>query len=66
MQGLQIDVEIDGILNDNSDVDNGLSLEIAIPWKSLQLFADGKSIPSNNGDIRNMFLGRFYKMMLSR
>ena len=31
MQGLQIDVEIDGILNDNSDVDNGWRLKIAIP-----------------------------------
>ena len=33
--GIKTAVEIDGKLNDNIDVDNGWSLEIVIPWKSL-------------------------------
>ncbi len=65
MPGLQTAVQIDGTLNDNSDIDKGWSLEIAIPWNSLQLLADGRSIPPNNGDIWNMFLGRFQKLMVS-
>ena len=65
MPGIKTAGEIDGTLNDNIDVHNGWSLEIVIPLKSLQLFADRKSIPSNNGDIWNMFLARFQKIMLS-
>ncbi len=65
MPGLRTAVQIDGTLNDNSDIDKGWSLEIAIPWKSLQLLTDGRSIPPNNGDIWNMFLGRFQKLMVS-
>jgi len=65
MPGLQTAVQVDGTLNDNSDIDKGWSLEIAIPWKSLQILADGRSIPPNNGDVWNMFLGRFQKLKVS-
>jgi hypothetical protein len=65
MEGLETAVELDGTLNDNSDIDNGWSLEIAIPWKSLGLLANGRAIPPSNGDVWSMFLGRFQKLMLS-
>lgn len=63
MEGLQTAVQIDGTLNDNSDIDNGWSLEVAIPWSSLELLANGRTIPPTEGDTWNMFLGRFQKLM---
>ena len=63
MPGLQTAVHVDGTLNDNSDIDKGWALEIAIPWSSLQLLANGRSIPPVTGDVWNMFLGRFQKLM---
>jgi len=65
MKGLETAVMIDGTLNNNSDIDKGWSLEIAIPWTSLTLLANGRSIPPENGDIWNMFLGRFQKLMFN-
>lgn len=65
MEGLQTAVNIDGTLNDNSDIDKGWSLEIAIPWSSLKLLSNGRTLPPINGDKWNMFLGRFQKLMLS-
>ena len=63
MPGLQTAVQVEGTLNDNSNTDKGWNLEIAIPWDSLQLLAGGRSIPPHNGDVWNMFLGRFQKLM---
>lgn len=65
MEGLETAVKLDGTLNDNSDVDKGWGLEIAIPWESLKILANGRSIPPFNGDIWSMFLGRFQKLILS-
>jgi len=65
MPGLQTAVTVDGTLNDNTDIDKGWSLEIAIPWKSLQILANGKSIPPSHGDRWKMFLGRFQKLIHS-
>lgn len=63
MPGLQTAVQVEGTLNDNTDIDKGWHLEIAIPWQSLHLLANGRSIPPKNGDIWTMFLGRFQKLM---
>jgi hypothetical protein len=63
LAGLQTAVQVDGSLNDNSNIDNGWSLEIAIPWESLEILADGRSIPPKNGDEWNIFLGRFQKLI---
>jgi len=65
MPGLQTAVQVDGTLNDNSDIDKGWSVEIAIPWSSLGLLANGRTIPPTNGDRWNIFLGRFQKLMAS-
>jgi hypothetical protein len=65
MAGLKTAVKIDGTLNDNSDIDKGWSVEIAIPWESLHLLANGRNIPPQDGDVWNLFLGRFQKLMLS-
>jgi hypothetical protein len=65
MPGLQTAVQVEGTLNDHNDIDKGWSLEIAIPWSSLHLLANGRSIPPANFDVWNMFLGRFQKLMSS-
>lgn len=64
MDGLQTAVKLDGSLNDHRDIDKGWSLEIGIPWESLHLLADGRSIPPSHGDVWKMFLGRFQKLMV--
>ncbi|MFT3932400.1 MAG: carbohydrate-binding family 9-like protein [Chitinophagaceae bacterium] len=63
MKGLQTAVQLEGTLNNHTDIDKGWNLEIAIPWSSLQLLANGRSIPPANSDVWNMFLGRFQKLM---
>jgi hypothetical protein len=65
MEGLQTAVKIDGSLNDNSDIDKGWSLEIAIPWSSLFLLANGRNLPPKNTDVWSMFLGRFQKLKVN-
>lgn len=65
MEGLETAVQLDGTLNDNNDIDKGWSLEIAIPWESLKILGNGRTVPPTNGDIWNMFLGRFQKLVLS-
>ena len=61
---LETAVHIDGILNDKSHVDKGWSLEISIPWSSLGLLANGRSLPPSSGDVWNMLLGRFQKLIV--
>ncbi len=63
LDGLETAVKVDGVLNDNSSVDKGWSLEISIPWESLELMANGRSIPPSNGDVWSIFLGRFQKLI---
>ncbi len=65
LPGLETAVQVDGVLNDNRYIDKGWSLEIGIPWKSLDLLAGGRSLPPANGDIWKLFLGRFQKLVLS-
>ena len=64
LPGLVTGVHLRGTLNDNSDVDEGWSLEIAIPWQSLGLLANGRTLPPRPGDIWSFFLGRFHKLIV--
>jgi hypothetical protein len=63
LPGLETAVLVDGTLNDNTDIDRGWSLEIAIPWESLGLLAGDRSLPPKPGDVWSLFLGRFQKLM---
>jgi hypothetical protein len=65
MEGLQTAVKINGTLNDHSDIDHSWDLEIAIPWQSLALLANGRTLPPTHGDLWQLFLGRFQKMTVS-
>jgi hypothetical protein len=60
--GLRHAVYVDGTVNKRDDVDRGWSAEIAIPWKSLSLLADGRSLPPKEGDLWRIDCSRFQKI----
>lgn len=62
MPGLRHAVHVDGTVNKRDDVDRGWSAEIAIPWQSLSLLADGRSLPPRNGDVWRIDCSRFQKI----
>ena len=61
--GLQVATHVDGTLNDNSDLDRGWTVEIALPWSGMGWLADGRSLPPQDGDTWRLFFGRFQKLM---
>jgi hypothetical protein len=60
--GLRHAVHVDGTLNKRDDMDGGWSAEIAIPWSSLGLLADGRSLPPRDGDVWRIDCSRFEKV----
>ena len=64
LPGLATAVRVDGTLGDDTDVDRGWSLQIRVPWASLALLAEGRSLPPQPGDEWRMFLGRFQRLVL--
>lgn len=62
LPGLELDVKVDGVLNDPSHIDAGWSARLRIPWSDLEDLADGRSLPPRDGDRWRMFFGRFEQM----
>lgn len=65
MPGLKTAVKVDGTINDDTVIDKGWQVEIAIPWKSLGWLAAQRSLPPKEGDIWRLFFGRFQKLTAS-
>jgi hypothetical protein len=61
-KGLRHAVHVDGTLNKRDDVDRGWTAEIAIPWSSLSLLADGRSLPPRDGDTWRIDCSRFQRI----
>lgn len=61
--GLKVSVQVQGTLNDNSDVDRGWTVEMALPWSGMEWLRNDRSLPPQNGDMWRMFFGRFQKLM---
>jgi len=61
LPGLQSAVQYNGTLNDDSDIDQGWTVEIALPWNGLKALAmaDQRSTPPEEGDIWRMDFSRF-------
>jgi hypothetical protein len=57
--GLKWAVRVDGTLNDDSDIDRGWTVEMALPWKGMALLAQGRPLPPQPGDIWRMDFSRF-------
>jgi hypothetical protein len=60
--GLKHAVHVDGTLNKRDDIDRGWSAEIAVPWSSLALLGDGRSLPPTDGDMWRIDCSRFEKI----
>jgi hypothetical protein len=65
LPGLRAAVQVQGRLNDPTHVDQGWTVELALPWAGLRHLANGRPLPPQAGDEWRMFLGRFQKMVLS-
>ena len=61
LKGLQSAVTLDGSLNDNSDVDQGWYVELALPWSELSVLTMSSQAhtPPRDGDIWRMDFSRF-------
>jgi hypothetical protein len=50
IDGTTTAVHVRGTLNNAADIDDGWSVEIAIPFKGLRRYADGQACPPKDGD----------------
>ncbi len=59
--GAQTAVALHGTLNDHADRDRGWTVELAFPWKGMQVVAlgDQRSVPPKPGDTWRMDFSRF-------
>ncbi|MCB0666732.1 MAG: carbohydrate-binding family 9-like protein [Saprospiraceae bacterium] len=59
--GLKSSVKFQGTLNDSTDIDEGWTVELALPWKGMSALAqsDGRNLPPIDGDIWRMDFSRF-------
>lgn len=64
LAGLQTKVEVDGTLNQPEQRSKGWTVEMTIPWQSLKLLTNGRTLPPKDGDIWNFFIGRFQKIAI--
>lgn len=60
--GLRSAVHLDGTLNDDTDIDRGWSVTLALPWAGMKELANGRALPPEPGDEWRMFFGRFQKL----
>src|ERR1039458_952342 len=60
--GLKTAVHVDGVVNSRTNTDRGWTVELAFPWKGLELIADGRSLPPADGDVWRIDCSRFEKI----
>ncbi|MFA6714999.1 MAG: sugar-binding protein [Victivallaceae bacterium] len=58
--GLRTAVAINGSLNDPYDIDEGWTVEMAIPFNSLKILSNSACFPPRPGDLWRFHLGRRY------
>ena len=61
--GMRSAVHVEGKLNDRTVVDRGWTVEVAFPWDGMAHLANGRSLPPRDGDMWQLFLGRFEKLI---
>jgi hypothetical protein len=57
--GLRAAVQVQGTLNDDSDIDQGWAAEIAFPWRGMMTLAGRRPVPPRDGDVWRMDFSRF-------
>ncbi len=60
--GLVHAVHVDGGLNSRTHTDTGWTVELAFPWRGLELLADGRSLPPQDGDVWRIDCSRFQQV----
>lgn len=60
MPGIRHAVYVDGTINNPNDIDNGWSVEVALPWEMLKEFSVKKRLPLP-GEAWGLHLGRVYR-----
>lgn len=64
MPGVQVGVQVQGTINDNSDLDKGWSVEVAIPWQSLAFMFKDRVWPPQPGETLRCDFSRFEALRL--
>jgi len=59
LAGLETAVRVDGRINDPATTDRGWTVEMALPWKSLALLFDGRTLPPKEGETLRCDFSRF-------
>ncbi len=59
LPGLRAAAQVQGTLNDASDIDEGWTAEIAFPWRSMKHLAGSRPLPPRDGDVWRMDFSRF-------
>jgi hypothetical protein len=61
ISGIKTAVHVDGTINKDDDIDKGWTVEIAVPWPTLEILArgDNRSLPPRNGDVWRIDFSRF-------
>jgi hypothetical protein len=57
--GLRAAVQVQGTLNDPTDIDEGWTAEIAFPWAGMKTLAGGRPAPPLPGDVWRLDFSRF-------
>lgn len=63
--GLLAKVDLQGTLNDHSDIDKGWTVEIAFPWEGMKYLFHNRNFPPKDGDILRMDFSRFEKLYVN-
>jgi len=56
---LETEVAVHGTVNNHEDEDEGWDVMIKVPWASLGIFADGRSLPPSDGDVWHFQFARY-------
>lgn len=57
--GLKWAVQVNGTLNNSSDIDKGWTVELGFPWSGMEVLAQGRALPPQDGDVWRMSFSRF-------
>ncbi len=60
--GLRAAVRVDGTLNDDTDIDRGWTVELALPWRGMSWLAGERPLPPRDGDVWRMDFSRFERL----
>jgi hypothetical protein len=63
--GLQTAVSLQGTINDDSDVDQGWTVEIAFPWSGFKALFPNRTFPPREGDELKMDFSRFEQLYIN-